>query len=132
MTKYRPFAVIPPLLALLLGACGKTTTAIRTLADAQHAKIGVMTGTTGEAIAKQKFPQAEIKSFDDVMDAVGALKAGQLDGVVTSYSTAFQVSKKNPELQLLPDHLTDEDTSIGLRKGSGEMLAAINKRHRRT
>src|SRR5690349_13746029 len=100
MNNPRLLAALPPLLALLLGACGKTTTALPTLDDAQHARIGVMTGTTGESIVKQKFPKAEIKSFDDVMDAVGALKAGQLDGVVTSYSTAFQVVKKNPEMHL--------------------------------
>ncbi len=127
MTKPRLLAVIPPLLTVFLGSCGKNTTVIRNLDDAKHAKIGVMTGTTGEAIAKARFPQADIKSFDDVMDAVGAMKSGQLEAIVTSYPTAIQVSKKNPDLGLLTEHLANEDTSIGLRKGNEELLATLNR-----
>ena len=91
------------LAALSLSSCASTQTVITRPDDAKHAKIGVMTGTTGEAIAKTRFPEAETKSFDDVMDAVGAMKSGQLDAVVTSYATAFQVSKKNPELTPLQE-----------------------------
>jgi len=50
-----------------------------------------MTGTTGETIAKSRLPRADIKSFDDVMDAVTALNSGQLDGIVTAFPTALQV-----------------------------------------
>src|SRR5947207_8855158 len=123
----RPLAVIPPLLMTLLGACSKDHTIIRSLDDAKHAKIGVMTGTTGEAIAKARFPQAEIKSFDDVMDAVGAMKSGQLEGVITSYTTAFQVAKKNQEFAPLTEPLADEDTSVGIPKGNEQLLAAVNQ-----
>ena len=86
-----------------------------------------MTGTTGEAIAKARFPEAQIKSFDDIMDGVAAMKSGQLDGVVTGYPTAIQVSKKNRELAALAEPLANEDSSVGLRKGNAEMLAAVNK-----
>jgi polar amino acid transport system substrate-binding protein len=126
MTRTRLLATLPPLLAILLSACSKTKPEIRTLDDAQHAKIGVMTGTTGEAIAKSRFPQADIKSFPDAMDAVAALKSDQLEGVVTSFPTAIQVSKRNPELAPLPDNLSNEDSSVAMRKGD-ELLAPVNK-----
>jgi len=54
--------------------CSKNEKVITSFADAQNAKIGVMTGTTGEKIAKARFPKAEVKSFDDIMDAVAALR----------------------------------------------------------
>ena len=111
----------------LLPGCSKSEKAITSFADAQKAKIGVMTGSTGEAAARAKFPQAQIKSFDDVMDAVAAMKSGQLEAIITVYPTALQVSKKNPEFRYLPEPLQDEDTSIALRKGNDELLAALNK-----
>ena len=129
MKTSRLFAVLPPVFTMFLAGCGKGagTITIRNLDDANHAKIGVMTGTTGEAIAKTRFPQAEIKSFDDIMDAVAAMKAGQLEAIVTAYPTAVQVSKKNPELGALAGSLLEEDTSIALRKGNTELLAAVNR-----
>ena len=113
------------LLSLACGG-GDQNTAITTIAEAEHAKIGVMTGSTGEVFAKQRFPQAQLKSFDDIMDAVAAMKAGQLDGLITTTSTAIQIGKKNADVKMLPDVLTNEDTAIGLRKGDDQLLAAIN------
>jgi polar amino acid transport system substrate-binding protein len=127
MTHSRLLAVIPTVCLALFCGCGKNQDTIRTFDDAKHAKIGVMTGTTGEAIAKARFTEAEIKSFDDVMDGVGAMKAGQLDAVVTSYPTAIQVSKKNPDVTTLAEPLDREDSSVAMRKGSDEMIAAVNK-----
>src|SRR5690349_17959393 len=127
MNQSRLLAAIPPLLTILLGACSKEGAAIRNLDDAKHAKIGVMTGTTGEALAKARFPEAQIKSFDDIMDAVAAIKAGQLEGAVTSYSTALQVSKTNRDLRAVAEPLGLEDTSVAMRKGDAELLEAVNR-----
>jgi polar amino acid transport system substrate-binding protein len=127
MTHTRLLAVIPTVFLALFFSCSRNQNVIRTLDDARHAKIGVMTGTTGEQIAKARFKEAEIKSFDDVMDGVGAMKAGQLEAIVTSYPTAVQVAKKNPDLGALAESLDREDSSVAMRKGSTEMLAAVNK-----
>ena len=127
MSHPRLLALLPPLLAALLCACGKSPTAIRKLDDARHSEIGVMTGTTGESLARKRFPEAQVKSFDDVMDAVGALKSGQLEGIVTSYPTAIQVAKKNADLTPLPEPLGMEDTSVAIRKGNTELLAAVDR-----
>jgi polar amino acid transport system substrate-binding protein len=124
----RLLTVIPPVLALLFGACGRSnTTVIRGLDDARHARIGVMTGTTGEAIAKARFPEAEVKSFDDITDAVAAMKSGQLEAIVTAYPTALEASKKDPDVGPLAEPLAREDTSVALRKGNEELLAALNR-----
>jgi polar amino acid transport system substrate-binding protein len=127
MNQPRLCSVIPLLAALLLGACSKTETAIRRLDDAKRAKIGVMTGTTGEAAAKGRFPEADVKSFDDVMDAIAAMRAGQLEAVVTSYPTAFQVCKKNKELTIIEEPLAHEDSSVAVKKGNAELLAEANR-----
>ncbi|MRR53330.1 MAG: transporter substrate-binding domain-containing protein [Deltaproteobacteria bacterium] len=107
--------------------CSKNEKVITSFADAQNAKIGVMTGTTGEKIAKERFPKAEVKSFDDIMDAVAAMKSGQLDAIVTSYPLALQVSKKNSELRRLPEPLENEDSAIAIKKGNDQLLAAVDR-----
>ncbi|MBI1178969.1 MAG: ABC transporter permease subunit [Alphaproteobacteria bacterium] len=112
---------------LALAGCGDQHRPINGVEDLREARIGVMTGSTGEAAAKERFPQADIKSFDDIMDAVAAVKSGQLDAIVTAYPTAVQVSKKNAGFRILDERLTDENTSIAIRKGNPELLAAVNR-----
>jgi polar amino acid transport system substrate-binding protein len=92
----------------------------------EHARIGVLTGSTGEQLAMENFPEASIKSFDDTMDAVTALMAGQLDAVLTGYPTAFSITRYNPNLYFLPEAVNYEDTCVALRKGDNELLEAVN------
>ena len=106
--------------------CSKTENAITSFDDAKNAKIGVLTGSTGEAIAAAKFPNAQVKSFDDVMDSVAAMKSGQLDAVIVAFPTAIQISKLNPEFWYLPEPLQNEDTAIALKKGNDDLLATLN------
>lgn len=114
-------------LAGVLGGCqNQTGRVIETPEDAHDAKIGVMTGSTGEALVGARFPDAEIKSFDDIMDAVAAMKSGQLDAFVVSFPTSLQVVKKNPELKVLEEYLGDEPTAIAVRKGDRALLDAVN------
>lgn len=127
MKRHRVLCILWALLFVIaMGGCSKRETAINTFADVKNAKIGVMIGTTGEAIAFARFPKAQIKSFDDIMDAVAAMKSGQLEAIITAYPTALQVIKKNRELRRLPEPLQNEDSAIALKKGNAELLAAVN------
>ena len=110
-----------------INGCGKSDKKISTFDDVSNAKIGVMTGTTGESIAEKRFPDAEVKSFDDIMDAVAAIKSGQIDAIITAYPTALQVSKTNSELWRLPEPLSNEDTSIAVKKGNEALLGDVNR-----
>ena len=100
---------------------------INVLQDAAEARIGVMTGSLGETVARGRFPAADVQSFDDIMDAVAAIKAGHLDAIVTAFPTAYQVVKKTTGLKVLPEQLDQEETSVALRKGNPELLASINR-----
>ena len=115
------------LLILCAAGCHKTEKAITALDDAKTAKIGVMTGTTGEEITKARFPNAQVKSSDDVIDAVAALKSGQLEAIVTALPTAVQVSKVNKEFSILAEPLDNEDTAIALRKADSQLLVDLNR-----
>ena len=118
--------IILATIAFLTG-CRKSELVIAGLDDAKNERIGVMTGSTGEAITLARFPKAQVKSFDDIMDAVAAMKSGQLDAIVTAFPAALQVSKKNQELGLLSEPLDYEDTAIAVKKGNDELLATLNR-----
>lgn len=119
------FAVLLSL-ALLTG-CSNTETVITKIDDAKESKIGVMTGSTGEMVAVAKFPKAEIKRFDEAPDAVTAMKAGQIDAMITADSTASQIIKLNAELHQLPDNIQHEDLAIALKKNNKRLLVSLNK-----
>ena len=121
------FIVASLLLVGVLSGCGKSEREIADFDDAAQAKIGVMTGAIGETIAAQRFPQAQRKSFDDIMDAVAAMKSGQIEAIITAYPTALQLVKTNPDLKRLPEPLDNEDTAIALRKSDGELLAQVDR-----
>lgn len=106
--------------------CETSVKSITKLDDLHHASIGAMTGSTGEQLALARFPEAEVKSFDDIMDAVTALKSNQINAVITAFPTAMNVCKRNPDLQVLPEPVDYESTSIAIRKGNAELLAAAN------
>ena len=116
-------------LALLacLGGCSKSDSAISALDDAHDKKIGVMTGAIGEPIAKARFPKADVKSFDDIMDSVAALKSGQIEAIVTAFPTALNIVKKNADLRILPEHLSSESTAVAIRKTDEQLLADVNR-----
>lgn len=127
MNRWAIFLLACLLALVVTGGCGKREKVIINFADAQDARIGVMTGSTGEAVAFKRFPKAQVKSFDDIMDAVAAMKSGQLDAIITLFPAALQVSKKNQELRLLPEPLDREDTAIAIKKGNDQLLADVDR-----
>lgn len=95
--------------------------------DLANARIGATTGTTGEMTVRQKYPDADLRVFDDVMDSVAALKANQIDAVVTVYTTALNTVRNNPDLALLPGNLTEEAACVVVSKEQPELLSEINR-----
>jgi polar amino acid transport system substrate-binding protein len=115
------------LLSAALAGCSRHEKVIGKLDDARDARIGVMTGSTGEAIVAARYPDAAVKSFDDIMDAVAAMASGQLDAAVTAFPAAFQVTKMNANLRLIPEPLDYENTAVAVRKDDTELLDSVNR-----
>ncbi len=126
MKKFSVSVLLLTLIFLALSGCSDTEKTFTTPDDLKNASIGAMTGTTGEKIVRKKFPEASIKSFDDILDAIAALKSDQLDAVITSYPTAFNVCRHNPDLRILKESMETESTQIAIRKGNEKLLAELN------
>jgi polar amino acid transport system substrate-binding protein len=118
------------LLLVLAGGgsgCRARSKALEKVVDAAEARIGVMTGSIGEEIVRDRFPKAQVQVFDDVMDAVTAIKSGQLEAVVLAFPPGFQIAKRNADLVVLDEPLDNEDTAVALRKEDTALLQQVNR-----
>jgi polar amino acid transport system substrate-binding protein len=90
------------------------------------ASVGAMTGTLGEMYIREHYPKSTVHCFDDIMDAIAALKARKLQYVITAYTTALKATNKNPDLAVLPNEYTDEYAAIAFQKGNNKLLNDVN------
>ncbi len=104
---------------------------VRDGSDVATARIGAMTGTTGEKFIKDTYPDAGLQVFDDVNDAIMSLTAGKSDYVLTMYTTALTAAKKDKRLVVLPTEYIRDPSCIAFRKGNdalkGEVEAVLAK-----
>ena len=103
MQRLKSVAIFCVMIAVVFAGCARQATTIETPSDAAQARIGVMTGSMGEGLARARWPQAQIKTFDDIMDAIVALKAGQLDTAIVPFPLGLQLEKTNADLRQLPE-----------------------------
>ena len=114
-------------LCWLLTGCSETDNRyVRNAADAAHARIGVITGSTPAQLAYERFPEADIQEYGDFTDALGALKAGHIDTTITAINNALLAARNNPDLEAIEESLRDETTAAAIRKGNTELLDQVN------
>ena len=90
--------------------------------------IGVQSGTTGEAWAKENIKSAKaITPFDDTLAAFSALNAGKVDAVVNDLPvSAYLVSTSYKGDSLIAEIPTGEQYGIGIAQSNPELKAAID------
>lgn len=95
--------------------------------DLSTAPVGVMTGSLGELYLKENYPEANVKCFDDITDAIQALRTNKLSYVMTAYSTAVNACRTDKDIVILPKHFTNEGAAVAVDKNaSPELLKGIN------
>ncbi|MEN9705637.1 MAG: hypothetical protein RLZZ393_1516, partial [Pseudomonadota bacterium] len=126
MKPFKSFLVLAAL--ALVAGCKKDEFVVHDAADVNQpqVRIGIMTGSTAEGLSKERFPKARLSSFDDIMDAITALKANQVDVAITAFPQALQLAKTNPDLLMVPERLDHEPTAAAVRKGNDALLAELN------
>lgn len=90
--------------------------------------IGVQSGTTGEAWAKENIKGAkQITPFDDTLAAFSALNAGKVDAVVNDLPvSAYLVAKSYPGDEIVSEIPTGEQYGIGIAKSNADLTKAID------
>ncbi len=108
----------------------KDKTGIKALADLSGKKVGVQSGTTGDAfMASQKTASnATTVKFSTLDDALGALNRGELDAVVGNETILlYSTYKSFPNTISTGARLTDEKFAIVARKNDKELIAKVNE-----
>ncbi len=90
--------------------------------------IGVQSGTTGEAWAKENLKGAkQVTPFDDTLSAFSALNAGKVDAVVNDLPvSAYLVKTSYTTDELIAEIPTGEQYGIAIAKTTPELTAAID------
>jgi polar amino acid transport system substrate-binding protein len=105
----------------------QNSSAAKTAADLTGKKIGVQSGTTGQAWAKEHIKGAQLVPFDDALAAFSALQAGKVDAVVNDLPVSAAIVKDTTRgLKIIQEVATGEQYGIGVSKANPDLLKAIN------
>jgi polar amino acid transport system substrate-binding protein len=96
-------------------------------ADLAGKKIGVQSGTTGEAWANENIDGATLVPFKNATDAFAALQAGNVDAVVNDLPVSTELLKDDPRgMEIAAQIPTGEQYGFAVSKDNPELLKAIN------
>lgn len=107
----------------------KKDSGIGSLADLAGKRIGVQTGTTGEAYARDNAPEgAEIVSFDNPGDLFVALEAGDIQGILQDLVVNQGRTVEDDTVVVVETYPTDEQYGFAVKEeGSEALLEAVNQ-----
>ncbi len=84
-------------------------------------------GSTAALAAKERFPKATLRLFDDEPAAVQEVKNGRVHALVAGQPLPAHIAATAPEtLKVYPDQLMKEPICFGIRKGDVDTLNFFN------
>jgi polar amino acid transport system substrate-binding protein len=105
----------------------KEGSSIKSLKELEGLTVGVQQGTTGQELAKEEIGGAEIRPFPEGPDAINALKAGTVEGVVIDAPVAANAVEEAGGVEVAEKVPTDETYGIAVAKENTELLEQINE-----
>ncbi|HEX5592657.1 MAG TPA: basic amino acid ABC transporter substrate-binding protein [Solirubrobacterales bacterium] len=100
---------------------------IKSLEDLDGETVAAQQGTTGLELAKEKLGGSEIRPYPEGPDAVNALKAGTVEGVIIDAPVAQNAVEKSGGVEIAEKVPTEETYGIAVGQGETELLDEINK-----
>lgn len=106
----------------------KENNTVRSAADLIGKNIGVQEGTTGDFFADEDIDDATVKRYKKGVDAVLALKKGDVDAVIIDSAPAQAFVNQNDDLMIVEDSdfFGNEEYAMWVKKGNTELLEKIN------
>lgn len=105
----------------------KEGSSIKSLEDLEGKTVAAQQGTTGLELAKEEIGSAEIRPYPEGPDAINALKAGTVEGVVIDAPVAEHAVEEGGGIEIAEKISTEEDYGIAVAQGNEELLEEINK-----
>ena len=100
---------------------------VKSLEDLEGKTVAAQQGTTGLELAKEKLGGSEIRPYPEGPDAVNALKAGTVEGVIIDAPVAQNAVEKSGGVEIAEKVPTEESYGIAVAQGETELLEEINK-----
>lgn len=100
---------------------------IESLEDLEGKTVAVQQGTTGQELAKEELGGSEVRPYPEGPDAVNALKAGTVEGVIIDAPVAQNAVEKSGGVEIAEKVPTEEEYGIAVGQGETELLEEINK-----
>lgn len=105
-----------------------TNTSIKSFADLSGKRIAVSAGSTQEQYARDKVPNAQVKTYQNATLALTDVQYGRADAALFSrYVGAYLAAKNNLQVKPLPGLLTNEVNAMALKKNQPAFKAEVNK-----
>ena len=95
--------------------------------DYNGKRIGVLTGTLMEDVAKEYFPDSEYFYFNSYPDCNSALLAGKIDAYLGDEPGLKTIHAEQPEIDYIHDRIKEQDYSFAFRKDDPESTALCNE-----
>lgn len=102
-------------------------TDIKTFDDLDGKKIAVQEATTADIYVQENYKKATPLQFKSAIDAANAVKSGNADCAVIDMLPAEYMTANSPEIELMDELLSAEDTAMGVAKGHEDLLAVVNE-----
>ncbi|HKO38272.1 MAG TPA: basic amino acid ABC transporter substrate-binding protein [Solirubrobacterales bacterium] len=100
---------------------------VKQISDLEGQTVAAQQGTTGLELAKEELGDSEIRPFPEGPDAVNALKAGTVEGVIIDAPVAQNAVEKSGGVEIAEKIPTEEEYGIAVAQGDTELLDEINK-----
>ncbi|HLC01398.1 MAG TPA: transporter substrate-binding domain-containing protein [Anaerolineales bacterium] len=88
--------------------------------------VGTQLGTTNEIVAKENFPEARVKSFEDFPGSVAALLSGDIDAVVIDTVSAVGFIGANPGKLAVGSTLTSDEQLAFVFPPGSDLIGPVN------
>jgi len=86
----------------------------------------VPTGTVADKLVLSKFPDANFKYFNSVLDACMAVKGGKADVAAYDEPILKNIAAKNPGLKVLSEMITVDNYGFAVRLEDSELKSAVD------
>lgn len=100
---------------------------IKSLKDLEGKTVAAQQGTTGLELAKEELGGSEIRPYPEGPDAINALKAGTVEGVIIDAPVAQHAAEEGGGIEIVEKVPTEENYGIAVAQGETELLEEINK-----
>ncbi|MGH3627803.1 MAG: transporter substrate-binding domain-containing protein, partial [Sciscionella sp.] len=100
---------------------------IKSYADLSGKTVSVARGSTNDTIMTNDFPKTKVVRFENIADAISALKSGKVDAAIEGYTTVRKDAANDPKLAALnAPPLKPANVAMGVLPGDQVWINYLN------